>query len=276
MKFWQRPLMLAIVSLLPVSSSVVLPAVFSKGANAQVADAQVADAQVVDAQMLSQLGSQPVSQLMSQPASQQPERVLSVTGLGTQMIPTTLSQVSLGVVVQASTAEAAQQQAAQRQTAVIDQLRSQAVENLETTGISLNPRYDYSDNQQRLIGYEATNTISFRVPTGQAGTVIDGAISAGATQINGVSFIAEPAALNAARQQALEAAIADAQQQADTVLKALGLTRQEIIRIAIGSVSAPPPVPVQAEARLAADSATTPVVGQSQTVDAQVTLEIRY
>ena len=267
MKFWQRPWMLVIVSLIPISGSAVFSTVFPRAANAQVASAQVADAR-----MLSQSRSQP----MSPPAFQQQERVLSVTGLGTQMIPTTLSQVNLGVVVQASTAEAAQQQAAQRQTAVIDWLRSQSVDNLETTGISLNPRYDYSDNQQRLIGYEATNTISFRIPTGQAGAVIDGAISAGATQINGVSFIAEPAALNAARQQALEAAIADAQQQADTVLQALGLTRQEIIRITIGSVSAPPPIPVQAEARLAADSATTPVVGQSQTVDAQVTLEIRY
>ncbi len=258
MKFWQNPLTLLMLGGAFVGSSTAFSVVFPRAAHAQIASAQ----------MLSQAGAQPVFQ--------QPERVLSVTGRGTQMISTVLSQVNLGVVVQASTAEAAQQQVAQRQTAVIEWLRSQSVENLETTGISLNPRYDYSDNQQRLIGYEATNTISFRISTEQAGTVIDGAISAGATRINGVSFIAEPATLDAARQQALQAAIADAEQQADTVLQALGLSRQEVIGIVIGSVSAPPPVQAQAQARLAADSATTPVVGQSQTVEAQVTLDIRY
>lgn len=218
-----------------------------------------------------------VAQQQATPTVLSPERVLSVTGTGNQSIPTTLTQVDLGVVVESNTAEAAQQQAAQRQTAVIDWLRSQNVEQLETTGISLNPRYDYVDNRQVLRGYQATNTVSFRIATGQAGNVIDGAITAGATQINSVSFVAQDDAIANARQQALVAAVADAQQQADTVLSALGLSSQEIVSITIGSVSAPPPVQVQASrAQFAEADASTPVEGRSQIINAQVTLEIRY
>lgn len=204
------------------------------------------------------------------------ERVLSVTGVGSQSIATSLSQVSLGVMVEAQTAAQAQQQAAQRQTAVIEWLRSQNVSKLETTGISLNPRYDYRNDTQVLRGYEAINTVSFEVETEVAGGVIDGAISAGATRINGVRFSATEDVLSTAHQQALTLAVEDAQQQADTVLAALNLSRQEIIGIVIGSVNSPPTPVARSRPSLAAEDATTPVVGQSQTVTAQVTLEIRY
>ena len=215
---------------------------------------------------------------MSQPLYQQPERVLSVTGQGINSIPTTLTQVNLGVVVEAETAEAAQQQAAQKSTAVVEWVRSQNVEKLETTGISLYPSYDYVDDRQVLRGYRATNTISFRLPTESAGAVIDEAVKVGATQIDGVSFVADDEAIAAARQQALRLAVQDAQQQADTVLAALGLSRQEVVNVSVGSVSAPPPqaVPEAANRLLSADQATTPVVGQEQMISAQVTLQIRY
>ncbi|MGB3788612.1 MAG: SIMPL domain-containing protein [Phormidesmis sp.] len=207
----------------------------------------------------------------------QSERVLSVTGVGLQSIPTTLTQVDLGVNIEAKTAKAAQQQAAQQSTAVIEWLRSQDnIQKLETSGISLNPRYDYTDNRQILIGYQATNTVSFRVPTEAAGPVIDEAVNRGATQINGVSFVAADDAIAAARQQALASAVADAQQQADTVLETLGLSRAEIVNISIGSVSAPAPRPVALESRMADSTANTIVLGQEQTIDGQVTLYIRY
>ncbi|NJM98744.1 MAG: SIMPL domain-containing protein [Phormidesmis sp. RL_2_1] len=215
---------------------------------------------------------------VAQPMYQQRERVLNVTGQATETIPTTIAQVNLGVVVEASTAQAAQQQAAQQSTAVIEWLNSQTVEKLETTGISLNPRYDYTDNRQVLIGYEASNTVSFRAPTERAGAIMDGAVEAGATQINGVSFVAEDGAIASARQRALASAVRDAQAQADTVLAALGLTRQEVINITIGGLSAPPPNAVAPQAaRIAeADFAKTPIIGQEQTINAQVTLDIRY
>ncbi len=207
----------------------------------------------------------------------QSERVLNVTGEGLQSIPTTLTQVDLGVNIEAKTAQAAQQQAAQQSSAVIEWLRSQDnIEKLETSGISLNPRYDYANNRQTLIGYQATNTVSFRVPTEAAGPVIDEAVSRGATQINGVSFVAEDDAIAAARQQALASAVEDAQQQADTVLGALGLSREEIVNISIGSVSAPAPRPVALESRVADSAANTIVLGQEQTISGRVTLYIRY
>ncbi|MCA1993523.1 MAG: SIMPL domain-containing protein, partial [Coleofasciculus sp. S288] len=150
-------------------------------------------------------------------AQEQPLRTLNVTGQGVVMIPTTTAQVQLGVEVQGSTAQGVQQEVAQRSSAVVELLRSRNVEKLQTTGIRLNPIYSYENNLQRLTGYSASNTVSFRVPTERAGTLLDDAVQAGATRIDSVNFTAPDEAINAAQEQALRQATQDAQRQANVV-----------------------------------------------------------
>jgi hypothetical protein len=189
-----------------------------------------------------------------------------------------LAQVELGVEVQGSTAEAAQREAAQRSTAVVELLRSRQVGNLQTTGIRLSPQYDYQDGRAELVGYVATNTVSFRVKPDDVGPLLDDSVAAGATQINGIQFIAEDEAIADALQVALEEATADAQRQANTVLSTLNLGPQEIVNIQINGAQTPMPFPLPVQARVASAEAdfSTPVIGGEQTVEASVTLQIRY
>jgi uncharacterized protein YggE len=206
-------------------------------------------------------------------------RTITVTGQGSEAIPTTLTQVQLGVEVQGDTAEAVQKEAAQRSAAVVEFLRSRNVGKLQTAGISLNPRYDYDNGQQRIVGYTATNSVSFRVPTEQAGGLLDQAVRAGATRIDGVTFAADDAAMATARQQAIREATQEAQAQAEAALSALGLTRREVVSIQVNGAPMPPPVPLFRQANYAAaaaDSAPTPVIGGEQEVEATVTLQISY
>lgn len=206
-------------------------------------------------------------------------RTLTVSGRGVETIPTTLTQVRLGVEVQGKTAQEVQQEVARRSNAVVALLRSRNVEKLETTGISLNPIYSYNNSVQRLTGYSATNTVSFRLNTEQAGTLLDDAVKAGATRIDGISFVATDSAIATAQQQALRKATQDAQQQASTVLSVLNFTPKEVVSIQVNSANPPqPPQPLfQREAALANTTASpTPVVGGEQQVEASVTLQISY
>ncbi|WP_375499554.1 SIMPL domain-containing protein [uncultured Nostoc sp.] len=203
-------------------------------------------------------------------------RTLSVSGRGVETIPTTLAQVSLGVEIQGKTAQEVQQEAAQRSSAIVAFLKSQNVEKLQTTGIQLNPVYSYTNNVQRITGYAANNTVSFRIPTEKAGTLLDNAVKAGATQINSISFVANDEAIAAAQKQALKEATQDAQQQADAVFSALGFKSKEIVSIQVNNASAPPPpMFLRAEAAKVADT-STPVIGGEQQVEASVTLQISY
>lgn len=210
-------------------------------------------------------------------AQEQRLRTLTVTGRGIEVIPTTQTQVRLGVEVQGKTAAEVQQEAARRSSAVVELLRSRQVEKLETTGITLNPSYSYENNQQRLTGYTATNTVTFRINTQSAGTLLDDAVNAGATRIDGVSFVAVESAIESARKQALRKATQDAQSQADAVLSSINLKRGEIVSIQVNGASAPPPMYRQlAGTRGVAAEATTPVVGGEQQIEASVTLQISY
>ncbi|MEH2068832.1 MAG: SIMPL domain-containing protein [Nostoc sp.] len=206
-------------------------------------------------------------------------RTLTVNARGTQEIPTTIAQVSLGVEIQGKTAQEVQQEAARRSSAVVAFLKNQNVDKLQTTGIRLNPVYSYTNNVQRLTGYTANNTVSFRIPVEQTGTLLDSAVKAGATQIDGISFVANDEAIARAQNEALAEATQKARQQANAVFSALGLSPKEVVSIQVNNTNPPPPpVLYRAEAPKLAQQAdaSTPVIGGEQEVEASVTLQISY
>ncbi|MDZ7959325.1 MAG: SIMPL domain-containing protein [Aulosira sp. DedQUE10] len=206
-------------------------------------------------------------------------RTLTVSGRGMESIPTTISLVSLGVEIQGKTAKEVQEEAARRSTAVVALLKSRNVEKLQTTGIRLNPVYSYTNNVQRITGYAASNTVSFRIATDKAGALLDEAVKAGATQINGISFVATDEAIASAQKQALKEATQDAQAQAEAVFSSLGFKSKEVVSIQVNGASPPPPAPNELRAEVAKVSNTnysTPVVGGEQQVEASVTLQISY
>ncbi|MGA7936299.1 MAG: SIMPL domain-containing protein [Kovacikia sp.] len=206
-------------------------------------------------------------------------KMLTVTGRGTEMIATSLTQVRLGVEAQGKTANEVQQEVARRSNSVVTLLKARKVEKLETTGINLSPTYRYDNGVQNLTGYTASNIVSFRVETQKAGTLLDDAVKAGASRIDGVSFMASEDAIANAQKNALRKATQDAQTQADSVLGALNLTRREIVGIQVNGASAPPPRPLaldSLEARTSFAKAPTPVIGGEQQIEASVTLQISY
>ncbi len=222
-----------------------------------------------------------IGSLTSLPAIAQEaiQRVLTVTGQGKEIIAATQAQVNLGVEAQAKTAEEAQREVARRSDAVVKFLQSQNVEKLQTTGINLNPEYSYTNNKRQLIGYNASNSVTFKVGADKAGPLLDRAVSAGASSINGLSLFASEEAIAAAQKQALRQATQVAQDQANAVLEPLNLSAKEVIGIQVNGASAPPiPIPFAKTAALETASAppSTPIIAGEQTVEATVTLQIKY
>lgn len=201
-------------------------------------------------------------------------RLLTVTGTGIEQVPTTLTRVQLAVEVQGRDAAEVQRQVTQRTAQVLELLRSQRVERLQTTGVSLQPRYEQRDgsSESRLVGYVGSNSIAFQIATEQAGNVIDRAVSNGASRIDGVEFLATETVLETAKADALRQATANARSEARIVLDALSLREEEIVGIEIHQTGQIIPLRSNAVKLEAADS----LVGGDQTVMATVTLEIRY
>jgi uncharacterized protein len=207
-------------------------------------------------------------------------RTLTVSGRGTESIPTTIASVRLGVEAQGKTASEVQSAIAKRSNAVVAFLKSRNVEKLETTGVNLNPTYSYENNKQVLTGYSGSNMVVFRTSNNAAGEIIDQAVKSGASRIDGISFVATDEAIAAAQKVALKRATKEAQAQANAVLEALNFTQKDIIGIQINN-AVPRPRPMEMEnaqmlRSAKVSDAPSPILGGEQTIDATVTLEISY
>ena len=218
-----------------------------------------------------------VNSAMAQPESL---RTLIVTGNGTEKISTTIAEVNLGVEIKAKTAAEVQQEIARRTSEIVDLLRSKDVEQLQTTGVRLNPNYaqlNRNNNQRVITGYTGINIVSFRISTEEVGSLLDEAVEAGASRIDGISFTATNAAISNAKKEALRKATSNAQEQAEVVLETLNLTSDEIINIKLDQAGINHPQPFASRQFAVSESrVSTPIIGGEQTVEASVTLQISY
>ncbi len=148
--------------------------------------------------------------------------IVSVTGAGRRTYNTSIAVFSLGVSAEAKTAIATQKILANKSTSLFAFLRAQKVQKLETTGVNLYERRNYSSGGSKIIGYGGSNTVTFEIAVDNAGVILDGAVRNGASNINGVSFKATPEVTAAAREEALRDAAKNAKREATTIVTALG------------------------------------------------------
>jgi len=204
-------------------------------------------------------------------------RTLTVTGEGVENIATSLAEGSLGIEISGRSANDVQKEIAKQTTALIQLLQSRKVQKLQTTGIQLQPNYDYINNQRNFRGYTGTNSISFRFSTEGIGELLDEAVKSGVTRINGVSFLATDQAIAEAQAKALKKATIEAQSQAQSGLQALNLTARDIVSIQVNGATPPVMPKMQADFAIRAAAAPpTPVIGGERAVRASVTLQISY
>ncbi|MCJ7781533.1 MAG: SIMPL domain-containing protein, partial [Acidimicrobiia bacterium] len=191
--------------------------------------------------------------------------------------PDTL-EMSFGVSVLRPTVKQAVADAATLADQLISTLESSGVasDDVQTANYSIYPEYDYSGDEQKLVGYRVSNTVTAKIrDIGAAGSVIDAAVGGvgDEIQVSGVSFSIEEdeELISAARDAAWEDARSKAQQLADLA----GLTLGNAVMIS-ESVAGTPPQPLYREAFDAAGamSVETPIeAGQQQVA---VTLQIRF
>ncbi len=162
---------------------------------------------------------------------------VQVVGTGVLEVETTIAMVRLGILKHDETAAAAQSAMASALSTLLAYLRDQKVSNLQTTGVRLN-EYEHSGPPgspppPKSLRYTASNGVSFEVPVEQCGPILDGAVEAGATKINGVSFRATPEVNVAARENAIVDAVSNAKREANIAATTLGLKLGKALNVQI-------------------------------------------
>jgi uncharacterized protein YggE len=193
---------------------------------------------------------------------------ITVPGQGTVRVVPDVADLRLGVVSTRPTATEARAAAAATMQAVLDAITAAGLErrDLRTTLVGLDAVRDYSSERGPTVtGYQLTNAVEATIRAIDAvGGVIDAALAAGATSMDGLSF--RPADPTAALAEARRLAVADARARAETLAAEAGVRLGPVVAIVEGGALPPgPPRPVAAfRAKAEMDVATPVEAGTSE------------
>ena len=179
----------------------------------------------------------------------------SVTGEGKVSVPPDIAVVSAGVQSQGATVKIAQDQLNKNMNAVSAAVKAAGVDakDIQTSGYSINPMYDYRAGGQKITGYQATSNLMIKVRAiDSASRVIDAATAAGANQIGGISFDVDDK--TKAQNEARQKAVAEAKSKAENAAKIAGFSLGKIINYSEDFGNAPRPIPMLAKADMAGGS----------------------
>lgn len=190
-----------------------------------------------------------------------------------------MATINTGVQTRAPTAKEAMAQNAAQMDRLVAALVKGGIErkDIQTSGINLNPQYDYSNRTEgqgpRFLGYEASNQLSVKVrKLDKAGELVDAMVTAGATNINGPAFgIAEPDRL---LDQARTKALKTAQERANLYAQATGYRTARLVAVSEGG-GFQPPMPVFGMRAMAAEAAPQTKIEPGQ-ISTSISLNVQY
>jgi len=204
-------------------------------------------------------------------------RTINVTGTGRVSVNPDVADLRLGVTLTAETVEAARAINATAMADVIRVLKEQRIapRDIQTTNLTLSPAYDYSSNTNppRLTGYTLANTVAVTIrDLAKVGAAIDGAMRAGATTLDSITFRVEDP--SAAEAQARDAAVADARAKAEALAKAAGVSITATAAISESGAPIAYPMVRGEMAKMAIADAATPV--EAGTNEVSITVAVTY
>ncbi len=220
---------------------------------------------------------------MLTPALANSTPTIVVTGQGETAVAPDMAILSLSVMREADTAREALDQANAAMREIVEAMRGEGVESrdLQTSGLSINPRYVYpqrnGEEGPRIVGYQVSNTLTVRVrDIERVGEVLDLSVTLGVNQGGSIVLTNDDPA--AALEDARSAAVENAKSKAETLAAAAGVRLGRVMSISEqtrGAYPRPMGVP-QMAMRAVAEDASVPIEAGENTyhVNVDVSFEI--
>jgi len=155
--------------------------------------------------------------------------------------------VTVGVVSEGLTAQEVKDQSSSKINQVISFIKETGTDDrdIQTSQFHISPKYNYSNQQQTVVGYQANQTITVKVrkidqSSQQLEKIIDGAVTHGANQIQGIDFSFEDD--ESLVQNARKLAIDKAKSNALQISKDAGLKLVRIVNVITSASGNPEPM----------------------------------
>jgi uncharacterized protein YggE len=164
------------------------------------------------------------------------ENTISMNGYAEKKAVPDTATLSIGVMVQNSTAKGAADENAALMSAVVRELKALGLteKEIQTSYVSVYPVYNY-DGRPTIVAYSASNNVQVTTTMlDKLSDIIDRSTAAGANQIGGISFSVSNEMQNELREELVNAAVADAASKANMLAGSLGV---EIVGVQTSSIS---------------------------------------
>jgi len=175
---------------------------------------------------------------------------VSFSGEGRVVAKPDIAKVQLSIVTEALTSKLAQDDNSKKSKSITDYLKKQNIEDkdIKTTGYNIYPQYKYPQfgGQPQITDYQVNQSIEIKIrDLDKVSNILDGLVSAGANQVNDLSFeIDNPDALKA---EARAKAIADAKKKANELKSQVGISLGKIVNFSENTGGYPVPIYMKAE-----------------------------
>lgn len=181
--------------------------------------------------------AQPVSQTMVPEVIQvqtvpTQENKISLTSSETVEVVPDMAEISLTIRTEDNSASVCQQENTEKLNQLLEYLKGLGFEDesIETSGFALNPRYKWTNNEQKLVGYEMRTTVVVTdIPMDQVGEMLTEAVENGANEIDSVSYFSSQ--YDQAYNQALAKAIELSKSKGETLAAASGKKLGSVLNI---------------------------------------------
>jgi uncharacterized protein YggE len=189
-----------------------------------------------------------------------PPRTISVSGSGRAFLTPDIAYISIGVHTENEDAAAAVASNNKQVQQVAGALESFDIDpkDIQTTNFSIFPRQDYDpDGKPVGITFIVDNSVYVTLrDIDQVGEVLDAAVKAGANSISGIQF--DVSDKTKALSEARQAAVVDAQMQAEELAQAAGVELGDVQSISTFGSPVPLPQP-KAAFQMEAAAAEVPI-----------------
>lgn len=209
--------------------------------------------------------------------AEEKEREIKVNGIGKMSVKADIADVRLGIEVEEKTAQDVERALSSQMPSLLDSLKDEKIEKLETGMLEIHPEYTQSSPPE-IKSYRGRSEVSFSAPTVTAGRLIGKAFAAGANLLTQVKVRPSDASLMQARNIVLKEAGQNAMMEAELVLESLNLKKKEISSITVMPTDIGVPIYRNTEFAMLASkrSPDMKILEGEQIVQAQIEMAIKF
>ncbi len=197
---------------------------------------------------------------------------IAVSGEGVIEVAPDTGYADFGISIRKKTASEAMDELSDTANRVLDVLKNFGIleKDIKTTGLSLNPVYEWNKEEKKnvLVGFDATENFSVKTKLDEIGKVITLATNNGANRIYGIRF--DSSETENLRKEAIAKAVEDAREKAKAALSETNYKIVGIKTISVQSGNVTPLVRQTFDNETIGGKSSVPVEGGSITIKATV------